>query len=325
MHYNNRVSQAGELPRSDVLARLRRVQPAIAALSAPAGYGKSTLVRQWLADRSAVFCDCRQASDALRIARALVPEIAPELEDGGSTIAERMERAMAVWQAAQGRVAVFEHLDELAANDAALAAIAHFIGERPQGAQIVLVSRASLPFVLTRFAAPHEICMLRARDLAFDERDLAALLDRKRGDAAVTAAMGVTEGWPLAALLVKRLDAEARLDDILGRLDVIAAEELHEYLRDEVFAGFDAEFARALAFCVALPQPTLHDLERVSSDRAMAQRVAAYAVESPFVTRATDGVITVHPIVAAYMRERLPQNGVVLMRDVALRCVEHAE
>ncbi len=308
---------AGDLIRKAPLARLRRVDPLLIAVTAPAGYGKRTLVRQFLADAPlAVVCDCAPGFDELRMARALVPELALELDDGSRTTAERVEHALESWHVSP-RAAVFENADALIGNDAALAALARFLKARSPSTRLVLVSRTPLPVTLTRFAAPHEICSLRARDLAFSEDELASLL-AETNDAALTAAgIEATQGWPIAALLLKRLAAEGRHADLLADPVGVLADELREYLADEIFSALDPDVARGIAVCVALPDASERDIRLAFPDTPAFDHLVAYAGHSPFVARAASDTFTVHPIIARHVRERLPERGAVMRRELA--------
>ncbi|MGC2243858.1 MAG: hypothetical protein WBA06_09555, partial [Candidatus Aquilonibacter sp.] len=69
----------GSLRRDRLLERLRRVDARLVAIVAPAGYGKSTLVQQFLAERGGgAVCDCANVRDELDLARCLIPALAAE-------------------------------------------------------------------------------------------------------------------------------------------------------------------------------------------------------------------------------------------------------
>src|SRR5580692_2946708 len=104
-----------EVRREGLLERIERVRPKLIALIAPAGFGKSTLARQYLAGRSTwAVCDCHGVRDDLDLARRLIPALAaenPEREqmltrrelmmgDGGTSVAERINLALAAWREA---------------------------------------------------------------------------------------------------------------------------------------------------------------------------------------------------------------------------------
>ena len=93
----------GEVLRTSLLERLERASPAIIAFAAPAGFGKSTLMRQFMARRSGRICDCADVHDDLDLARRLLPEAAGELDDGGASVSERLDRALAAWAGVPAR------------------------------------------------------------------------------------------------------------------------------------------------------------------------------------------------------------------------------
>ncbi len=302
--------------RSALLGRVRRVRPKIVALSAPAGYGKSTFVAQLLDDaQGVVTCDCAQARDDLRIARAIVPELARDLEDGSRTAAERVERALAAWSATGAGFLVVEHLEHL--TEAARETLLRFLAARPSAVTIVLVSRCELPFTLSRFAAPHEILTLRPADLAFTVDEVATLLKPDGGAEHAAQVTAFTRGWPAAVLLAKRLAAEGRLAAAAARLDTELAVELREYLAVEIVPQIDALVVQGLATCAALPEATLADLHLAFPDAPVAEALAAAAPDSAFLTCSPDGSVDVHPIVAAYARSRAPGQGRTIAAELA--------
>ncbi|MHB8146469.1 MAG: hypothetical protein ACYDGM_04295, partial [Vulcanimicrobiaceae bacterium] len=326
-------SRDPEIRRDELLDRLERVRPKIVALIAPAGFGKTTLARQYLAEEQAwAICDCSGVRDDLDLARRLIPALAAEhpdreqlltqrelmMGDGGTSIVERVNIAMEAWREPAQGTFVFENCECLAHSGAARDFFARLLATRPGGRSVVLCSRDSLRMHLTRFAAPHEVMVLRAGDLAFDEagvrRIFATLIDDERSIERITA---VSQGWPIAVLLLKRFAVEGRIATLLDRLDDVAFDELHDYLADEVLASLDVRLVEAIFACACIPHATAADLRGASADVDLADDLSEFAKESPFIARGSGGVYTVHPLLASLLLEHQEERRSALLHRVA--------
>ncbi len=317
-----------------MLERLERVRPTLIALIAPAGFGKSTLARQLLGYRKGhAICDCSGVVDDLDLARRLIPALALEspdrvtgltqrelmLGDGGTSVSERVRLALEAWrEPTDDTTMVFENAEHLAKAPSARDFFARLLAQRPPGRAIVLCSRESLRLHLTRFAPPHEIMVLRAADLAFDRAEVAAIFDEYIADApTLDRILAVSQGWPIAIFLVKRFAAEGRMEKLLSRLDDVAFEELHDYLVDEVLGTLDHRTVDALFAAASIPRPTPLDVALALDDPAIADEIAEFAKESPFVVRNADGTLAVHPLLASLLVEHNEEKRSVLLAGLA--------
>ncbi len=329
-----------EIRRDALLDRVERVNPAILALIAPAGFGKSTLVRQLAAGRRASICDVAGVVDDLDLARRLVPALAVEspertqtltqrelmLGDGGTSIAERVNLALEAWkEPTDGTTFVFENAEHIARNPSARDFFARLLNQRGENRSVVICSRENLRVHLTRFAPPHEILTLRAEDLAFDRSELASLFQGLEDSTGfIGRIMQLSQGWPIAVFLLKRFVNEGRIEQLLESLGDVAFEELHDYLADQVLASLDPELVDALFACACIPRATAADLQAALPDGTVVNALADFARESPFITRAPEGEFTLHPLLGSLLVEhRQEQRAEVLMR--AARTHEQAK
>jgi len=319
--------------REALLERLRRVNARLVAIVAPAGFGKTTLVRQYLAQRGGGgVCDCSGVRDELDLARRVIPALAAEdprrvadltqrelmLAQGGTSVADRVSSALDVWREPVDGCIVFEGVEELQAATAARDLFARMLQVRPAGRTVVMCSREPLKLHLTRFALPHEIVTLRAADLAFDERDIRAILAPFVTDErAIGRIAKVSEGWPVAVFLLRRFASEGRIEQLLERLDDVAFGELHDYLAEEVLGGLEARLLEALVLCAAIPQADADDLRAGLDDPSVVDELGAFARDAAFVERAADGVFALHPLVASLLRERSKERRNALLERVA--------
>ncbi len=325
---------AGAAIRRDaLLERLARLDPRVMVIVAPAGFGKSTLVRQYLAERGGgVLCDCAGARDDLDLARRVIPALAAEsppraadltqrelmLGDGGTSVAERVALALEAWREPVEGCVVFESAEALGATPSGLEFFERLLEARPAGRSVVICSREPLRLHLTRHVVPHEIVTLRAADLAFDENDIRTIFAPFISDDAVIERIArVSEGWPVAIFLLKRFASEGRIEPLLERLDDVAFNELHGYLADEVLGTLDQRTRAALFACAAIPQANADDLRAALDDPRIADDFAEFARDSAFVEQTDDGAFILHPLLASLLLGRAAERRDVLLMHVA--------
>ncbi len=322
-----------EFRREALLERLERARPKIVAMVAPAGFGKSTLTRQYLEGAGAsAICDCSGVRDDVDLARRLIPALATEnperehrltqtelkLGDGGTTVIERLNVTLDAWRQDSDGTIVFENCEHLVRSGSARDFFARLLGARPKGRAIVICSREDLRMHLTRFAAPHEIVVLHAHDLAFNGERVREMFATTVEDAdAVERIVTVSQGWPIAVLLLLRFAAEGRIATLLDRLDDLAFEELHDYLADEVLASLKPQLVQAIVACACIPRATDLDLRGVSNDTEFVRQFWEFAKDSPFIARGSKGVYTVHPLLATLLLEHHRERRDALLQSVA--------
>lgn len=321
--------------RAALVERIAAVRPALIAIVAPAGFGKTTFVRQIVDGRGAVVvCDLRGADSPLELARRIVPALAGEMPErelqlaqaaarfveGGSAEHDAIAHLLAAWSVDVGSSTfVFEHAEDAVADQATRDFFAQLLAARPAARTIVISSRAPLRIHFSRFAAPHEVFAVRADDLAFSQAEVASILASAGADDRYAERITqITAGWPIAVLLFTRFAVEGRIEALLDRLDDLAFEELHDYLADEVLAALPPSLVDALVACAALPAGTYRDLLLALGDAALTDAVVAFARSSPFVTRRSDDTYDVHVLLRALLRERYPERSrAALARAIA--------
>jgi LuxR family transcriptional regulator, maltose regulon positive regulatory protein len=223
--------------RSEWIARARLVenlhqaaQRPVTLIAAPAGYGKTTLVTQWLASGSRpataawVSLDTTD-NDPVR----LWSHVATALDRAGCTIT----RDVAGFIAAGGSDLTTSVLPMII--DAIAARFAHttlviddfqvvcpdcivqfdfLIEHLPVKAHLVLISRSDPALRLGRLRAAGKLSEIRADDLAFNVEEVSSLLSSDRvqlSTDAVSELMHRTEGWP-AGLYLATLSLAGRED-----------------------------------------------------------------------------------------------------------------
>ena len=237
--------------RTKLLGRLDAQRDAcVTLISAPAGYGKSTLIAQWKATHPRPFAwvslDASD-NDPTRFwsyVVASVENVIPDLHDVTGRIRSWSElRNVALPQLLnalaeidEGVVVVLDDYHHIT-NPACHEFLSFAIDNLPPEVQLVISTRADPPLHLAKLRVEHKLNEMRAVDLSFDLNEVATLLrsvsGRARDPAEVEAVATAAEGWPagvyLAALILSdEVDVAALVRAITD------SPLLSEYLTTEV-------------------------------------------------------------------------------------------
>jgi ATP/maltotriose-dependent transcriptional regulator MalT len=257
-------------PRREQLVRPRLLQLLckapnfkITLISAPPGYGKTTLLAQWRQAEEArvpfawISLD-EQDNDPVRLWRHIVEavrRVVPEEDFGAGLVAMsaagqnlvEMTLPTLINELAELPHRLVVTLDDyqfVTAEDSH-ESVAFFIEHLPANVHLVLSSRSDPPLPLGRLRARAEMNEIRTEELAFSEEEATALLNEKMGLEIGSGDLSVllerTEGWPagiyLATLsLQNREDKHALIGSFGGSNRYIL-----DLLGDEVLAGLSEE------------------------------------------------------------------------------------
>ena len=241
--------------RSRLIERLIGADSALTLVSAPAGFGKTTLLTDWLADAPAdgpavawLSLDQRDNDAALfwTYVIAALQTATPGLG----------ERALAVLESGQSPIEVVlaTLLNELAAvaHEVVLVlddyhvieaedvhdGMAYMLDHAPPQLHLVIAARSDPPLPLARLRARGDLVEIRAADLRFTRDEAAAYLNEVMGldltTLDVTALERRTEGW-IAALQLAALSMQGR-EDVAGFIAGFAGDDRYivDYLVGEV-------------------------------------------------------------------------------------------
>jgi LuxR family transcriptional regulator, maltose regulon positive regulatory protein len=202
------------IARDDLLAALdRAAEKKVTIISAPAGSGKTSLLRAW-ADRPgqrhgfAVVQVQRDQHDAQQFWLALLGAVrrASGTPSGAEPTAAAPEfngramvdRALAELEDQRGRVVlVIDDLHELTSPEA-LAQLIRLLTSLPLNTHAVLATRRDLPLRLHQLRLADELAEIRGEDLRFTERETRELLDASDitlSEAGAALLHQRTEGW----------------------------------------------------------------------------------------------------------------------------------
>ncbi|MEP7192821.1 MAG: LuxR C-terminal-related transcriptional regulator [Actinomycetota bacterium] len=248
----------GLVPRPRLSERLSDgSESALTLVSAPAGFGKTTLLTEWLSatqsrGRSAAWLSLDQPdNDPARFWTYLIAALQTAAHGVG-------EGALSLLQSPQAPIeaVLATLLNDLSAisDDVVLVlddyhvidsldvheGMAFLLEHLPMQIHLVIASRADPALPLPRLRARGELVEIRAADLRFTPDEAAEYLNQKMGLALtaqdVATLEGRTEGW-IAALQLAALSLQGR-NDIAGFIASFAGDDRYivDYLVEEVLA-----------------------------------------------------------------------------------------
>jgi LuxR family maltose regulon positive regulatory protein len=243
-----------QVPRQHLLARLNegvRLRRRLILVSAPAGFGKTTLVSAWARQvpaRAAWVSLDHDDNDVVRFLSYLIASCQAVQPDVGKTAVELLEAMQ------PPEVILTSLINDLASMSESLwiilddyhlisllaihEATAYLLEHLPANVHLLLSTRADPPLPLARLRARGELTELRAADLRFSVDETAAFLEQVMGlnlsDEDMAALENRTEGWvaglQLAALsLQNHASPQAFIQAFTGSHRHIA-----DYLLEEV-------------------------------------------------------------------------------------------
>ncbi len=234
-------------------------------MTAAAGYGKSTLVAAWLAerDRRAAWLSLDEGDNDLRqfvsyvvaAVETLFPEAchgtaallkAPELPPLKVLTGHLCNELDAIGEPFTLVLDDYQSIRETAIHDLASELLRH----PPMGLQLMILARRDPPLPLASLRAGDSMAEIRFDDLRFSESEAAELMEEALGralsGAALSQAQEITEGWVaglhLVALAIRqKTDPEGFLLSLRGGI-----REIQDYLMAEVLCREPAEFQQCM-------------------------------------------------------------------------------
>jgi LuxR family transcriptional regulator, maltose regulon positive regulatory protein len=242
--------------RSSLVERLQQaMERPLTLISAPAGFGKTTLLTQWLAESStpAAWLSLEpEDNDPIRFLTYLIAALQTVDAQLGTTALELLRSA---------QPPSTETLVALLTNDLMLApvddfalvlddyhaitvgaihrALTFFIEHLPPPLHLVIATRADPPLPLSRLRARGQLAEVRATDLRFSSEEASAFLHTFMGLNLQPEHLAIlerqTEGW-IAGLQLAALSLQGR-SDVSAFLSAFSGSHrfVLDYLSDEVF------------------------------------------------------------------------------------------
>jgi LuxR family maltose regulon positive regulatory protein len=345
---------AGAIPRlidrGDLLAALDRAAAGrVTIIAAPAGSGKTSLLRAW-ADRPgrqhrlAVMQVQRDQQDAQQFWLALLhavrkaaapagraepPAATPDFN--GQAMADRVLSELA--DHGGGVVLVVDDLHELTSADA-LAQLTRMLTSLPPHVHAVLATRHDLRLRLHRLRLAGELAEIRGTDLRFSERETRELLDASGimlSEAGAALLHQRTEGWAaglrLAVIsLAGHPDPERFVTEFSGSDRTVA-----EYLLAEMLER-QPEEVQHLLLCTSLLDRVNGELADLLTGRSGSERILLELEDANAFVVSLDGERTwfryhhlFGDLLRLELRRALPEQVPALHRRAAGWFLQHGE
>jgi LuxR family maltose regulon positive regulatory protein len=262
-------ARPGTVAKADAIARLCASTLPFAAVVAPAGYGKTTLLAKWAEadprpfawvaldgrdDDALVFL--RYIAAAIHRVEPIAPEVFEALSGPADSIWSRRVPRLGSALAALDRPLVLV-LDDLhaVANPSCLDVLAALFEYVPAGSQIAIVSREEPALPLARWRAHGSMQEIGVGDLRLDEREAKLLLEStgvSLDASELSELTEQTEGWP-AGLYLAALSMQAGAPSSASAAGFSGGDRfVSEYFRFELLSRLPADEARFLKYTSVL-------------------------------------------------------------------------
>lgn len=282
------------------------------------GYGKTTLLRQWVATdpRPVVWLSVRpQAPDSTWVvqelfaqlrAAGLVPKdaVVPVASDSVSWHLGTLPVVESLISAASALLVVIDDAGSMSGEswECLVRSIAESL---PAGGQLVLATRDDPPPSLTMLGSRGDLSVVGPRQLALDDAEveqLARLLGASVTDGFTEQLLDQTEGWPVAVYLALRVLASGH-DGAPAVTSGASSSELHHYLRTEILDRLPEGDAWFLLRLSVLTQIEERDCSVVAPGAGGLAQLRRLAESSNLLTPLEPSRTTfrMHPLLAAFL------------------------
>ncbi len=303
------AAQSTIIKRPRLTKLLDESEARILLLWAPAGYGKTTLAREWIETqdtRATWYRGGIEMLDAAAVGRALV-DAAREVglpEEAAARLTARAARTVrpvdlgraisASMPAAVDSVLViddYHHAAESSDSEALLGAFAETTDLR-----ILITSRTRPTWLTSRMEVYGDAFVLEAGELAFTDEEASAVMGGTALQPDSFAAQA--RGWPaVIGLAARQKDARP------ARADALLPAELYAYFAEDLFRRAPAELRKSL-FLLALTGATESQVTHELLGKDYDDHLVA-AAERGFVSRGTGVQFEMHPLLRAFLLTKL--------------------
>jgi LuxR family transcriptional regulator, maltose regulon positive regulatory protein len=297
--------------------RLTRLLDATSArvimLVAPAGYGKTTLARQWLSNRPHVWFQAKPASgDVAALAVALADALAeacsaasatqrlterlratPDVSRDVAVLADIQADALRQWPPDAWLAIDDYHL--LAASNDAERYIELTLNSTP--ISVLLTSRTRPRWATPRRLLYGELYEIGRAPLAMSETEAESVFARPQGRG-LPQLVALADGWP-AVIGLAALTAADQIDEALP-------DTLYDFLADELYHAASPSLQKALPQFALAPVLSNELLESLFGSAAA--DLLAEARRLGFLSAAT-AEADIHPLLRTFLLEKIPDQN----------------
>ena len=296
-------------------------------VSAPPGFGKTTLVASYVEARNYRWAWYQVDPDdddgqtflhylahAMRKLRGEGPDLpvfGPEHQADITAFARRFFRAL--FSGADGPIAlVLDNVHELSANSSLRAILEAGLPQVPRQCCVIVTSRTPAPVTLSRLQPGGQMVCLGADDLKITSTELAEIA-RLRGKPLAQESLVQlhqrADGW--AAALVLMVEHQKLADTRAQPTGETTPEVVFDYLAGEIFERFDLSTQRLLLQIACVPRVTIAIAHKLSGDDTAGRVLFNLAHNDYFVRELVgpDGrVFLFHPLLREFLLRRAARD-----------------
>ena len=316
------VAPAVMVPRRALLEQLDQSDATAVVVAAPGGFGKSTLLAQWLKEspKRVHWLQVPSGSHSSGVAERIALELAPPSSPLMSVLPMAHDESLwfsvvlpALQDIVSSRAEPFVLVLDDAMNivdsrfDSLIDAVAASL---PARSQLVVGTRGAPPHALRRLRATGRLLELRAEDLALDDDEAKLLLEELTvhlPEDQLARVVDRTEGWPVGIYLLGRAilkDPELLVaDEVPG----LGTEWITDFIRDELFDALDPESQSVLLRVSVLDELSAGACDATSGVSESLPLLRRLAAENQLITRVPgDGeTYRLHPLFADFLSVEL--------------------
>lgn len=314
-------------------------------LVAPAGYGKSSVLAELLADGGGIVSLDADDDDPHRFWAYVGHALANALGLDSTALADALlqpgapplSTVITTWSNAAltppraGIVALDDF--HVLSDSRIFEALARFVDRLPAGVTVVIASRVALPLPLSRWRARAELREIDASQLRLTSVDAArflqARLQRPLSSRDVAALVEHTEGWAVALQLAAASLALGH-DDVASFIGGATPRgpnvTITEYLTEQIVGQLDEASRRFLLDACVLETLTPDDCAAVTEDPNAAERLVGLERDNVPLTalHARRHAYRLHPLLTTHLRELAWQRDPARARACERRATEIA-
>src|SRR5215203_4194952 len=319
-----RIRRRRIIERPRLTRLLDESQGRIKRLVAPAGYGKTTLARQWLADKRAVWYTATPASaDVAALAASLKDAVSQIVPGAGDALMERLPVTAQADRESEVLGSMFAvDLQDWPPSawlvlDDYQCVLGHGPAERlvevlllEAPLNVLLISRQRPAWASPRRILYGEVVEITRRELAMTDEEARALFDDAIED--YEHVIALSQGWPAVVALASMSGAAPR--------DLMAAPNLVSFLADEIFQKLDRRTRRSLC------ELAMYDVQgRQAAIKRLrpqdAERLVRTCVDHGFLEEPKPGQYEMHPLLRNFLELKLREEGQPELQNTVSRVV----
>ena len=294
------AGQSHIIKRPRLTKILDETEARIILLCAPAGYGKTTLAREWVATREEPvfwYSGGPAMADVAALAVDLAELFAKKDTDSANRIRllarrtespRRLAREIASMAPPHPSILVLDDYHHALTNVEADELLRDLISE--SSIRVVITTRERPQWLNSRMFVYGTAVVLDANSLALTPAEVEQVLPNSNEVARRT------NGWPA---LIGLSAARGEMGDLEPELSPV---ELYDFIATELFGAVESRMRRDL-FALAVGADASPTIAEVLLERE-SDVVARQACESGFAVRRPDAWISIHPLVRAFLLSR---------------------